>query len=225
MKVGIVVANYEELKPFLTDKNYKTIQHGQYRVFQLDIAGKQVFAVKQHHVGTICASATTQMLISAFGVEVILNFGVVGALTEDIKLCSVMLVDSVVHYQMDTSEIDNCQVGRYLNFDDVAIPTSSDLLQLALSIDNSVPCVRCASGDKFVNSQQEKQHLSATFGASICDMESAGILITATNNNVKVLMVKAVSDTLIGGGSEYIENVEKAATAYAQFVTKLLEKI
>lgn len=223
-RVGIVVAMEKELQPFLQGKAYEVRKVNGYNVYVTKIEDKQVYIVRLLTVGEICASAATQLLITAFDVQLILNFGVVGALTEKGSLLSTMLVESVVHYDMDTSGFDKCEVGRYLIFDDVAIPTDKDMLDLALSVEN-LPVVRCASADKFVEGKTAKSRLHNLYGADICDMESAGILITAKLNGVKVLMVKAVSDSLVGDGTEYEQNLDKAACQYVSFVERLIAKL
>lgn len=223
-RIGVVVAMEKELLPFLKGKEYELRKINAYDVYVTSISGKTLYMVKLPTVGEICAAAATQLLITAFDVQLILNFGVVGALTEKGALLSTMLVESVVHYDMDTSVMDNCPVGRYMIFDDVAIPTDKDLIDIALSV-QQLPVVRCASADKFVEGREAKSRLHNLFGADICDMESAGIVITAKLNNVKVLMVKAVSDSLCGDGTEYEQNLDKAAQEYVGFVQKLLNKL
>ncbi len=225
MTIGVVVAMQSELDPFLVGKQYTIEQAGAYNIYKLTIATKDVVIVKLAHAGQICASSATQLLISQYHVDIIMNFGVVGALTDSAKLCDVMLVDSVVHYDMDTSAIDHCPVGKYEIFDSVVIPTSARLLDIAHAVAPDMPIVRCASGDKFVESATAKQHLADTFGAQICDMELAGIVITATLAGVQVLSVKAVSDSLCGGSGEFEDNLALTCSSYVSLVTKILQAL
>ena len=66
--------------------------------------------------GEIAAAAATELLIAAYGAELVVNFGVVGGLTEEMALARTVLVESVVHYDFDTSAWDGCEVGRYAAF-------------------------------------------------------------------------------------------------------------
>ncbi|MCM1042869.1 MAG: 5'-methylthioadenosine/S-adenosylhomocysteine nucleosidase [Corallococcus sp.] len=225
MKVGIVVAMQEELKPFVANKSYSVEPRGCGDIYSFTVAESDVFAVLLRHVGEICAASATQLLISECGVDVLINFGVVGALKKEITLLSSVLVDSVVHYDMDTSSIDGCERGRYLYYDDVAIPADRALLDLARSIYPDMPTVRCASADKFVESAEQKEALAQEFGAQICDMESAGVLMCANLSNIPVLIVKVVSDSLNGGGGEFEENVGRASQKFADFVDKIVERL
>ncbi len=225
MKVGIVVAMQSELDVMLTRGEYTIDKVGAYKVYSMTISGKDVVIVKLAHVGAICAASATQLLITSYNVDIIMNFGVVGALTDSAKLCDVMLVDSVVHYDMDTSAIDHCPVGKYEIFDSVVIPTSAKLLQLARHVAPNMPVVRCASGDKFIEDIAVKNHIATTYNAQICDMELAGIVITAHLFGVEVLSVKAVSDSLVGDGNEFWDNLASACSSYVSLVASVLEAL
>ncbi|MBO5772552.1 MAG: 5'-methylthioadenosine/S-adenosylhomocysteine nucleosidase [Clostridia bacterium] len=219
MNVGIVVAMEKEIAPFLQKVNARLNKINGFSVWDFIWEDKKVY-VCISSVGEICASAATQLLISHFDVKYVFNFGVVGALRSDIALLSTMYVGDVVHYDMDTSYFGD-PVGRYSIFDDVAIQCNKQLIDLAQKI-APWPVVRCASADKFVDSKEDKTRLATQFGADICDMESAGILITSRLNNVPCLLVKAVSDSLSGGGKEFASSCQLAATGYMNFITQLL---
>ena len=83
MTVGIVVAMDKEVAPFLKGKNATEIRYGKYSVFNFKLAGKDIYLIRQYSVGEICAAGATQILITKFGADVILNFGVVGAYQMD----------------------------------------------------------------------------------------------------------------------------------------------
>ena len=219
MKIGIFTAMQKEAVSFLKPNTPK-IQVGGFSVYTLKLDKHDAYLCCPPTVGEIGAAAACQLLISQFHVDVILNFGVVGALTKSTTLLSTVYVESVVHYGMDLSEVDNIPAGRYGCFDDVAVPCDQTLLNKALSVEKS-PLVRCASADRFVDRQEEKTALNAQFGAEICDMESAGILFACKFNNTPCLLVKRVSDSLCGGYSEYCDNVQDATRGFFEFAQKL----
>lgn len=225
MKIGIVVAMRSELEPFLRGKEVRVEKKGMFEVYVAFRGKDQLCAVLPANIGEICAAAATQLLATAYGVDVIVNFGVVGALKEEVGLMDAVLVESVVHYDMDVSALDGRPVGKYRFFDDVAFSTDARLLAEARKIVPNMPVVRCASADKFVADPAAKSALAANFSADICDMESAGILIAAKLNDLPVFMVKVVSDSLTGGAEEFETCVEKAAERFATLVDELLERM
>ena len=76
-------------------------------------------------------------LISLFDVDLIVNYGVVGALTEELKVTNICLVEKVIHYDMDTSAADHCEVGRYLEYQDIYLPTTKKYVQLVIILETS----------------------------------------------------------------------------------------
>ena len=219
MKIGIFTAMQKEAVSFLKPNTPK-IQVGGFAVYTLKLGKHDAYLCCPPTVGEIGAAAACQLLISQFHVDLILNFGVVGALNKSTTLLSTVYVSSVTHYGMDLSEVDDLPVGGYGCFDDVAVPCDQTLLDKALSV-AKCPLVRCASADKFVDRPEEKTALNAQFGADICDMESAGILFACKFNNIPCLLVKCVSDSLSGGYSEYKQTVQSATNGFFQFAEKL----
>ncbi len=223
MKIGIFTAMEKEATSFLQNATEK-IAVGSFDVYAMKLGKHDAYLCCPPSPGEFAASSACQLLISKFGVDVILNFGVVGSLTKEISLLSTVLVESVVHYGMDLSQIDNVPVGRYGCFDDVAVKCDEALLKKALEVENS-PLVRCASADVFVGTSQQKTALCADFGAQICDMESAGVLFTCKFNNVPCLLIKCISDSLSGGHGEYRQNVLKATAGFFDFAKALASKL
>ena len=102
MRIGIFTALEEESRSFLQHAE-SCVQVGDFTVWKLDIG--DVYLCRPPVVGEIAAAAACQLLISRFNVQAILNFGVVGALTEQTRTFSTMYVHSVVHYAKDTTGI------------------------------------------------------------------------------------------------------------------------
>lgn len=220
MKIGIFTAMQKEAASFLSNGATKKVVGG-FDVYSFKLCNHDAVLCCPPTVGEIAAAAACQLLISHFKVDLILNFGVVGALTEHTAAFNTVLVSSVVHYDMDTSAIDGLPVGRYACFDDVAVQCDAMLLNAALKV-QKMPMARCASADKFVSDDGAKSLLNRNFGAEICDMESAGILFTCKMNNVPCLLVKCVADTLFGGSGEYAANAARAASGFFALAEKIV---
>lgn len=175
--------------------------------------------------GEISAAAGTQALITGLGVELIVNFGVVGGLTDemtDVRLC---VVEKVVHYQFDTSAFDHCPVGQYVGeYDDIYMPFTPSLVEKAASL-AGLKKVICASGDKFVEPREEKAWLHERFGADICEMEAAGIVKTANRNHLPCLSIKMVADSIGGGAEEYSSAFEASSDACLDALDRILRSM
>lgn len=221
MTIGIFTSMEKEARSFLAKGDCVKCMDGLFAVYKFTLAGRDAVLCCPPSVGEIAASAACQLLITKYKVDVILNFGVVGALTDKTSLMSTVLVESVVHYDMDTGVIDKLPVGRYGCFDDVAVECDKTLLKRALSVVD-LPVVRCASADKFVAEPAAKSALNTNFGAEICDMESAGVLFACKFNAVPCLLVKCISDSLFGGCSEYALNSVKATEGFMSLAEAII---
>ena len=162
-------------------------------------------------IGEIAAAAAAGLLIDRYGVELIVNFGVVGGLTEEMTLTKTCVVTRVVHYDFDLSGIDPVAPAQYPGLPDIYIPADADLAENALTLCPELRPVTCASADKFVGNQADKARLHKLYGADICEMESAGVLLTCRRNEVPCLLIKAVSDGLTGCGEEFYAELQKSA--------------
>jgi len=56
-------------------------------------------------------------------------------------------------------------------------------------------------------------------------MESAGIMLTCIRNEVPMMLIKAVSDSLEGNAAEYEQTVSDAAATCVKVVKNILEVI
>lgn len=184
-----------------------------------------IYVVKSG-IGEIGAAAATQFLISAYKVDVILNYGFVGALSEELKFRQIVAVDKVVHYDFDTSAIDNVEAGRYPEFPDAKILCDENLLKTACEVCYGLSRRTIASADKFVSDNALKQRLIDEFDAEICDMESAGIVITAKRNGVPALLLKVVSDNADGNSPiTFAEIAYGGSLECADILGKVIDKI
>lgn len=175
--------------------------------------------------GEIAAAAATQLLISVFHADLILNFGVVGGLTEEMAKARTCVVESVVHYDFDTSEAGWAEPARYLDYPTAYIPASAALVERALSIEPRLKKVICASADKFVGKAERKRELHALYGAEICEMEAAGIVLTCNRSGVPCLLIKTVSDGIEGGAEEFNAELQRSAALCLAVADKIIREL
>ena len=175
--------------------------------------------------GEIAAAAGTQLLISKYGVDFVINFGVVGGLTPEMALAKTVMVEKVVHYDFDTSEIDGWEPARYAEYPTPFIPVKEEMLALAEKIQPDLKRVICASADKFVGDRAKKAALHEMYGAEICEMEAAGILLTCNRSGVPCLMIKTVSDSITGGAEEFAAEVNRSAEVCLGIADKVMAEM
>lgn len=220
-KIGMIVAMDKELKDYFEKLgSVKSLEDSVYDVWQANAYGKELYIIKSG-VGEISAAGATQYLITKYGVEVIINFGICGKISDSLKLLDTVVLSSVVYYQFDCSDIDDVLPGVYMG-NSYYIDTDKDLVNKLLSLDQSLKTAICASGDKFIGNKEDKDYLSNTFKADVCEMESAGILITCLRNGIKCLLIKSVSDDC--DGMDFRTYCALAAQKYVEIVDKFVRE-
>ncbi len=217
--IGIITALEHERQQLesVVGKCLKTDLYGNFSIKTYQFEDKTIYFANCT-IGQIHAAACTQLLLTKYGVEMVFNYGLVGAISS-YKVGQSVVCKNVVHYEIDTSLVDNCERGRYLHLDSVYIPLNEDLYKLALSLDSEAKIGTLASGDKFVADLSVKKQLKDEFNADICDMEGAAISLVCLNMKVPCLIVKVVSDSC--DGTEYFDFVELLKNTKHKFASFL----
>ncbi|MBQ1270719.1 MAG: 5'-methylthioadenosine/S-adenosylhomocysteine nucleosidase [Clostridia bacterium] len=220
-KIGMLVA--VEIGSVLSKygKASEEIEKFGFKVYKYEMPQYELYVVHSG-AGEIAAAAATQLLIAVYGVEAVVNFGVVGGLTEDMKLSKTVVVEKVVHYDFDVSAIDHVEVGRYTSYPEVYIPLNKGLIEMALQVEPSLKRVACASADKFVDGRENKSRIAQQFGADICEMELAAIVLTCDRSGIPCLAIKTVSDAIDGGAEEFGRTVNEAADVCLRITDKII---
>ena len=223
-KIGMIVAMQTEILPMLCELgNAEDVCAIPCPIKRIRTQKAEIY-IAQSGVGEICAASTAQLLISAFGCEELWNFGVVGGLTEEMDMNRVVIVEKVVHYAFDTVSIDHLPLGTYDWHGELYFHTDEALRKKAAEILPDAMTVTLASADRFVEPAEEKERIARDFAADICDMEGAGLAITALRNNVPILMVKAVSDSK-NDGAKFNDLVCMASEKFAKVIKTLVYAI
>lgn len=225
MRVGIVIAVKKELESFLnSDYHVDVLIDNKRDVFRTIIGDKEVYAIKSG-AGQIDAASATQLLITKYDVDVVLNFGVAGAIVRGLQVQDLFVVNKACNYDFDTSEVDEIGKHQYEEFTDMYIPLDNSLINLTKSLCPDIKDAYVASGDKFIAFQKEKDDLSNDTLCNICDMEIAAIARTCFLNEVKCLSIKCISDSYEGSGTEYRENVSKSSDKAFKLMIEIIKQL
>ena len=202
----------------------RTEQRGGFTVYRYENDSYNLLVIHSG-IGELAAAAAAELLIDRYEVELIVNFGVVGGLTEEMAQTKICVVTRIVHYDFDLSGIDPVLPAQYPGYPDIYLPTDVDLAEKARTICPELRPVTCASADKFVGNREDKERLHRDYGADICEMESAAVLLTCRRNEIPCLLLKAVADGLAGGGKEYYEALEESASLCLAVTDRIIREL
>lgn len=222
-KIGMIVAvetaaifkRYPDIKQLESPKGFEVFYH------EDDDIGLYIM---HSGMGTINAAAGTQHLIDKYNIDVIVDFGVVGGLTDAMKVQRIAVVEKIVHYRYDASEFMDLKVGQVPDHD-LYIYTDKKLVDEVIKREPSIAKVTIASGDKFVSKAEDKKYLHDTFNADVCDMEAIGIALTCEANNVPCLLIKAVSDSISGGADEFWKEIDRVSLICLDITESIIKEL
>ena len=203
MKLGIITAMSEELELLLNDMNLESKETKANMTFNKGtVWGRDVVAVICG-IGKVNAAVCTQILISEYNVDKIINVGVAGGIGKDIYPGDVVIADTLVQHDMDTTAFgDKCgQIPRLDTFD-----FKCDELLVNLAKESCIErseinsfTGRIATGDQFVANIDKIKWLSQEFEAIACEMEGGSIAHVCYLNNIPFVVIRSISDNANNG--------------------------
>ena len=184
--------------------------------------------VAQCGIGKVFAALCAAVMIERYKPDLILNIGVAGALVEGLDIADIVIADSAVEHDIDTTPIGD-PPGLISGPNVVHMPVhpgfAARLQKGAQGLGFHAVTAAIATGDQFIERLEDKQRIARDFGAAACDMEGGAIAQVAMTAHVPYAAYRAVSDTLLGNGQEYALNADKAAAASARLLTAFLNDL
>lgn len=203
MVIGIISAMSEELELLLNDMEIEEKTHKANMTFHKGkVWGKDVVAVVSG-IGKVNAAVCTQILISEYKVNSVINVGVAGGIGKDIYPGDVVVAENLVQHDMDTTVFGDAhgQVPRLDTFD---FTCDKELVRLAKLACDEIKEIntfsgRIVSGDQFIASVDKIKWLESEFGAAACEMEGASIAHVCYLNSIPFVIIRSISDNANNG--------------------------
>ena len=222
MRIGIIVATKRERKAFFEVFGEPTLsfyEKGNFEVSMWELDDGKTLYLILGGLGEIASASSTQYLIDHYKVDKIINYGVVGGLTEEHHDRKVGIVSKIIHYDFDISFGSNYKVGEYPKVGLYHVPKKQAVL---IPSTEDVDRFICASADKVVGGGEPKRALRRKFCADICEMEAAGIVITCNRNGIPCSFIKAISDGVDEDMEAFEKHVHQASLNCVKLIAKLI---
>lgn len=215
MKVGIIGAMDNEVaaliaaleNDFVTERCQLTFHEGL-------IGGVPVVVVKSG-VGKVAMASCAQQLCDIFGVDLLVNTGVAGAVDDRLDIGDVVVSTDLVHHDMDAT-IFGYAPGQVPGLPesfvaDTALAQKVAEVSARVEPEVTVLAGRIATGDRFVSSAEDRAQIHGEFGALCAEMEGAALAEVAWLNGVPFVVLRAISDHADGTGAESYQQFEDLA--------------
>ena len=224
MTLGIIAAMSEELEILLKDMQLDSSTTKAGMTFNKGkLWSNEVIAVVCG-IGKVNAAVCTQILVSEFNVDKVINVGVAGGIGKDIYPGDVVIATNLVEHDMDTTAFGDPhgQVPRMDTFD---FKCDSSLIESANSACKKVGGFntftgRIVSGDVFVADVEKIKWLEKEFNALSCEMEGASIAHVCYLNNIPVVVIRSISDNANNGADMDFEKFTPIAVKNSTSILK-----
>jgi len=187
------------------------------------LAGKDV-VVATCGIGKVSAACTTQMAIDLFGADCVINTGVAGGLSPELKPCDVVVSENVTYHDLGVVDDATVPLSHKAN------PLLVDLAQRACrQVKRERFCYmsgRIASGDQFINDPKRKKKIVEDYNPLCVEMEGAAIGHCCTLNQVPFVVIRAISDSADGDAEmSFSQFKEIASNTAAAIVVDMLANL
>jgi len=228
LKIGIIGAMEEEIK-LLIEKMHKnnTKVINNFNFYICDLKDIKVIITKSG-IGKVNSAVGTQLLISNFSPDYIINTGVAGGISKDVNVLDIIIASETMQYDVDVRSF-GYKIGQIPQMEEYIFKTDKKLknyLEESVSKTDKYKIGRIISGDKFVSNKSTKTYLEKEFNALCVDMESGSIGQVCYINKVPYIAIRSISDNADESSTiNYKEFEKKAAKKSADIVIKTINKI
>lgn len=193
MKIGIVGAMDSEIKDILLEmQNVETVELSGQK-FYSGIIGKRDVVLTKCGVGKVNAGIYTQLLITHFSPDCIINTGIAGNLKKTNKISDIIISTELTYHDIRGLTLDSFYPYQaYFYADTLLIEKLKKACALAGI--TRFKTGRIVSGDAFISNSTEKNRILEEYDAECVEMEGAAIGHTAFVNKIPFVVVRTISD-------------------------------
>lgn len=231
MKIGIIGAMEVEVKHIKeTMEITRVVNKASMEFCEGTYAGKEVVVVRSG-IGKVNAAICAQILVDVFAVDIIINTGIAGGISDAVEIGDIVISKDVLHHDMDATGFGYA-LGVIPQMECSTFVADQELVALAsqvckeLNTDIQTHVGRVVTGDQFISSKEKKAWLKDTYDGFCAEMEGVAIAQVAFLNQVKFVIIRAISDKADSTAcDDYPQFEAKAASHAIALVNGMLAKL
>lgn len=228
-KIGIIGAMKEEIQLLRSEMKITDVRSVASYEFLVGTLRNHTIIVVQCGIGKVNAALTTQLLIDCFNVDVVINTGVAGAISDELEIGDIVISKDAIQHDMDATGF-GYKKGQIPGMPVLKFKADYKLVDIArrasevLDIETNVFVERIVSGDQFISSSDKKKELSEEFGGFCVEMEGAAIAQACYINKTPYVIIRAISDKADDSAPvNFKEFTQIAAHNTYKMIEKMLE--
>ena len=224
MVVGIIGAmeiEIENLLKHMTDIAVEKISGIDYNI---GTVGKVKVVAAVCGIGKVNAAICAQTMCIKYSPDYLINIGVAGSLSKDLKVGDLVAASSVVQHDIDSVQL-GVPLGLIPVVDAVGIKCAEKLIGILSEFDDVKHGI-IATGDQFVWRKEHKDFIVENYQAVAAEMEGGSIGQVCYLNNVGFIVIRCISDNADDDSDAYFEKyLEETAQKSINLVLRLLARL
>lgn len=224
--IGIIGALEEEVVMFKHDMEIEKIENIAKCEYVSGKLNGQDVVITRCGMGKVNAAACTTVMIEKYHPDFIINTGVGGSLDQNLKVLDIMIATDVVQHDYNLvplgyklGQVDNFETPYFVCDEKVnaAIKKSADKFGYTSYFS------RFATGDRFVEDEDDKKNIVSNFNAQVCDMESGAIAQICTLFGVRFTNIRTISDSGSDNAMQFQKFLKVASTHSVILIEEIIE--
>jgi len=230
MNIGIIGAMEEEVEFLIKNMKFERKEVKAKMEFSLGIIHNKSVVVVTSGIGKVNAAVCAQILIDDFNVDCIINVGIAGGTVDNIYPGDVVIGDSLVQHDIDTSAFGD-KLGQIPRLDTFDFKCDETLLKYAKEACNDIKghnhfTGRIVSGDQFIANVDKIKWLNSEFKCLACEMEGGSIAQVCYLNETPFIVIRSISDNANNGAQmDYEKFKDIAVDNSTNILNKMLKLI
>lgn len=208
--IGAMQAEIENLHTIMSVEN--EVKKANMQFFIGELSDKKVILVKSG-IGKVNAAICAQICID-LGADYVINTGIAGGITPNLKIGDVVLSTDLVHHDVDAISF-GYKLGQIPQLDAFSFKADKHLLELAEKICKEkligYHAGRISTGDQFISDNEKKLKIYNNFSAFCTEMEGAAIAQASYLNDIPFIIIRSISDNADGNAHVDYKEFEKEA--------------
>lgn len=227
-RIGIIFAMKEELDSLL---KYLKIEK-EYNIFDLKFYEGMIHnnycILTESGVGKVNSARCTQILIDNMDVDMIINIGVAGGISNKLKVCDIVIGEKLVQHDFDITAFNHEKgyipnVGVYIDSDTYLVNIAKECIN---NKKYNVVSGIIASGDIFCTESWMSKKINTKFNALCVEMEGASIAQVCYLSNVPFIVIRSISDVPNNNNVlTYEEFLNESSKNVSNFIYEIIKNI
>ena len=217
---GIIGAMDPEIDTLVGDLQDKKEEKKYGLTFYLGKLKKYEVVIVKCGIGKVNAGRTTQVLISEYSPKYIINTGIAGGLSKELKIGDIVISNDLIQHDFDVTAfgypkgymctgVNKEEATKYVADKELSEKVKKILEKVGEG--RTVFTGRILTGDMFISSKEKREELVKEFNGFCCEMEGAAVAQVASLNNIPFTVVRLISDLPSGQGPDDYNKFEKEA--------------